>query len=116
MFDRSKDVTLVGTVKEFQFTNPHSWVQLVVPNPGGGATEWSLELNALVGLRRGGWKPTTLAAGDKVTVVFHPIRDGSHAGQLEGVTLPNGKYISGQANGPGVAAGAPPAPEPAKPL
>ncbi len=116
MFDRTKTITLTGTVKQFQFTNPHSWLQLVVAGPNGAATEWSLELNALVGLRRAGWRANTLLVGDKVTVAFHPIRDGSHAGQLQEVTLANGKTLSGQANGPGATGPGSTVAPPPKPL
>src|ERR1700758_1216235 len=65
MFDATQTVTLDGTVKEFQWTNPHSWLQLVVPDNKGGTKEWSLELVSLNVLAHNGWKPGTLKPGDK---------------------------------------------------
>ncbi len=64
MFDADKVVTLDGTVKEFQWTNPHSWLQLVVPDGAGGSKEYSLELVSLNVLSHNGWKPGTLKPGD----------------------------------------------------
>jgi hypothetical protein len=83
-------------VKQFQWTNPHSWLQLMVQNEKGSEEEWSLELGPLVGLHRAGWKPHSLQPGDKVMVSFHPLRDGSHGGRLITVTLPDGSVLNGQ--------------------
>ena len=63
MFDTSKQITLDGTVRQFQFTNPHCYIQLVVDG-----TEWSLEMGAPVYLANRGWKPSTLRPGDKIRV------------------------------------------------
>jgi hypothetical protein len=78
MFDKGKTVTLVGTVREFQWTNPHSWIQIVVAGEGGA--EWAIELGAPVELFRLGWRPATLKPGDRITVVANPMRDGTHGG------------------------------------
>ncbi len=70
MFDHTKQVNLVGTVKEFQWTNPHCWIQVLVPdpsNPSAAPVEWGVEMGAPVELMRKGWKPGSLNAGDKVT-------------------------------------------------
>jgi hypothetical protein len=96
MFDSTKTLKFEGTVKEFQWTNPHSWLQLLVPDGKGGQEEWSLELGPLVGLHRAGWKPRTLQPGDKVSVVINPLRDGTHGGKLVTVTLPGGQVLNGQ--------------------
>ncbi|MGH8240430.1 MAG: DUF6152 family protein [Steroidobacteraceae bacterium] len=79
MFDDHKSITLNGTVRVFQWTNPHCWIQLVVPTQKGHA-EWSVEMGAPMELFRNGWRPGTLKAGDEVTVVIHPMRDGSSGG------------------------------------
>jgi hypothetical protein len=79
MFDRTKTVTLQGTVKQFQWTNPHCFIQLAV-TAKKGYEEWSIEMGAPVELFRNGWRPATLKAGDKVTVVVNPMRDGSRGG------------------------------------
>jgi hypothetical protein len=82
MFDAQKDVTLDGTVVEFQWTNPHSWVQVQAKDSSGKQVEWSIEMASPNSLARSGWKRTSLKAGDKVTLVIHPMRDGSPGGSL----------------------------------
>jgi hypothetical protein len=93
MFDQSKQVTLKGTVKEFQWTNPHAWIEVMVTNAQGGAEVWGVELNSPNNLIRQGWKRTALKAGDKVTVVINPLKDGSKGGLFNAVTLPDGKVL-----------------------
>jgi hypothetical protein len=100
MFDLQKSVTIDGTVKEFQWTNPHSWLQVMSPDASGKVDEWSLELGPLVGLQRAGWKAKSLQPGDKVKVAIHPMRDGSYGGRLISVTFPDGHVLGGQ-GGPG---------------
>jgi hypothetical protein len=96
MFDQTKQITLVGTVKEFQWTNPHCWIQVLVPdpgNPGAEPVEWGIEMGAPVELMRKGWKPGSLNPSDKVTIVVNPLRDGQHGGLVLSVTGPDGKII-----------------------
>ena len=102
MFDRNKTTVLAGVVTEFQFSNPHSWLEIDVPQ-AGGAKHWSLEMNNLVGLRRNGWRAKSLVPGDKVQVAMHPMRDGSAAGQLMTVTLASGKILYGNGGPPNAA-------------
>jgi hypothetical protein len=97
MFDRTKQVTLAGTVKDFQYSNPHSWIQLVVVTPAGGADEWTIEALSPNVLGREGWKKNSLMAGQKVTVLINPLRDGTHGGNLISVTLPDGVTLGGGA-------------------
>jgi hypothetical protein len=92
MFDQTKQMTLVGTVKEFQWTNPHTWIQLNVPT-NGKVVEWSIEGGSPNGLARRGWKSTSLKPGDKVTVVVAPMKDGSNGGSLKTVTTADGKTL-----------------------
>jgi hypothetical protein len=94
MFDRDKTVVLDGTVKEFQWTNPHSWLDVIVPDAKGGSVVWGLELGSLNQLQRTGWKPVTLKAGDKVKVTLHPLKNGDTGGQLAEVTTEDGKTLS----------------------
>jgi hypothetical protein len=88
MFEPTKTLTFKGTVKTFQWTNPHVilWV-LVQPEGGGAAQEWSLETTSPGVLTRSGWTRLSLKAGDRVSVVLSPLRDGSHGGSLNSVTL-----------------------------
>lgn len=92
MFDNQKDVTLEGTVKEFQWTNPHSWIQLMVKDASGKDVEWSIEGGSPNGLTRAGWKRTSIKPGDKAVVVIHPLKDGSEGGSLVRVEV-NGQKI-----------------------
>ncbi|MDB5459177.1 MAG: hypothetical protein JWO72_918 [Caulobacteraceae bacterium] len=88
MFDQEKDVRLEGTVKEFQWTNPHCWVQLIVWDPATAKeSEWSLEGLGPNGLGRNGWTKTSLKPGDKVSALIHPLRDGTRGGQMVTVTV-----------------------------
>ena len=112
MFDADKKVTLEGTVKDFQWTNPHSWILIMVPNAQGTPEQWAIELGAPGGLARQGWVPKTLTPGMKVTAVIHPLKDGTHGGQYLAVTLPDGKLMgnpnSGNGGAPGAGGGANP--------
>jgi hypothetical protein len=91
MFDAAHEKTLAGTIKEFQWTNPHTWVWLDVPVANGISTEeWGIEGMSPNFLGRRGWSKTTLRPGDKVTIVIHPLKDGSKGGTFLSVTLPDG--------------------------
>ena len=96
MFDQTKQITLAGTVKEFQWTNPHCWIQVLVPDPEhpeAAPVEWGVEMGAPVELMRKGWKPGSLNPGDKVSIVVNPLRDGQPGGLVVSVTGPDGKII-----------------------
>ncbi len=98
MFDQSQQVKLEGVVKEFQFTNPHSWIQLmVVPSEGAEAEQWSIEALSPNVLMRNGWKRNTLKPGDKISVLINPLRDGKKGGNLILVTLGDGTTLGGGA-------------------
>jgi hypothetical protein len=96
MFDQSKAVTVEGTVKEFRWNNPHVFIQLLVKTDGGEA-EWSIEMTSPEHLARVGWRPGTLKAGDKVSLVIHPMRDGSNGGQYLSGTGPDGPLVGSPA-------------------
>jgi Family of unknown function (DUF6152) len=103
MFDKDKEVTLVGEVKDFQWANPHVWLQLVTQDDAGQSVEWGIEMASVNILAREGWKKTSFKPGDKVTVVIHPLRDGSHGGAMiraktaDGITIPsNGESATSQ--------------------
>ncbi len=96
MFDASKEITLAGTVKEFQWMSPHCWIQLNVrdaSDPSAPTVEWGIEMDNPLGLSRHGWKPGTLRAGDEIVVVAHPQRDGSHGAQVVSVARADGTPI-----------------------
>src|SRR6516225_4185493 len=87
MFDQSKQVPLTGTIREFQWTNPHAFIHIDVPNTEGASDLWKVELNSPNNLKRQGWKSSELKPGDKVTVVINPLRDGSKGGLFVSATL-----------------------------
>ena len=96
MFDATKEVTLTGTVKEFQWMSPHCWIQLLVPDLAqrtAAPVEWGIEMDNPLGLSRHGWKPGSLKPGDKIVVKARPLRDGSPGGQVVSVTTVDGKPI-----------------------
>src|SRR6187402_3177302 len=77
MFERDKIVMLSGQVKEFQWTNPHSWIQVMATDAKGAQKEWSIECGSPNMMSRQGWKSGTLKPGDKVNLMMRPMRDGS---------------------------------------
>jgi hypothetical protein len=93
MFDAEKTTNLDGTVKEFQWTNPHAWIMLNVANDGGQAQQWAIEMGGPGGLARQGWRPKTLTPGMPVKLEIHPLRDGSAGGQFISIILPDGKKM-----------------------
>ena len=82
MFDDTKEVTLKGVVKEFQYTNPHSWLLVDIKGPDGKVTTWGFEAEGPTTLLRAGIKKSDLVPGMEVTVVGHPMRDGRPAATL----------------------------------
>jgi hypothetical protein len=94
MFDRGKTVTLTGTIKSYQWTNPHSWIQIMVPNDAGGTDEWSVEMGSPFELLRVGWTPTTVKVGDKVSIQIHPVKDGTKGGGYVDGTDASGRPLA----------------------
>ena len=99
MFDAAASKTVEGVIKEFQWTNPHSWILMMVSNSQGQLEQWSIEMGGPVGLARQGWNPKTLKPGMQVKTVIHPLRDGSNGGQFMAITLPDGTLM-GDVNAP----------------
>jgi hypothetical protein len=96
MFDRTKQMTITGTVKEFNWTNPHASFAVEVMKPDGAGELWAVEMNSPNNLVREGWTRSTIKAGDKVSALINPLRDGKPGGVYVGITLPSGKYIGAQ--------------------
>jgi uncharacterized protein DUF6152 len=92
-FDRTKEVKLVGTVKEFRWQNPHTWIEVIVPNEKGQDVVWGVELTSPTYLVRAGWKSNTIKPGDKVTVVGNPVRTGEPAAIFVSLTLADGRTL-----------------------
>jgi hypothetical protein len=85
MFDRTKLNSWTGTLKEFERTNPHSWLHVIVKDANGVDREWSFEMGGLGQLEAQGLTAGTLKAGDQVTIEGHPLKDGSRGGMFRAV-------------------------------
>jgi len=94
MFDQTKKLVLKGKVEEFQWTNPHAFIELSVNGPDGKPARWSIELNSPNNLKRQGWARTSLKPGDVVSVTLNPLRNGKPGGLFNAVVLPDGKVLS----------------------
>ncbi|MBU0554996.1 MAG: hypothetical protein KKD64_06905 [Alphaproteobacteria bacterium] len=95
MFDQTKKVSKVSaTVAEFRFTNPHSFVVVNVEE-GSRVTRYVLECSSVNMMRKGGWKFNTIKAGDKVDIIFFPLRNGKPGGMLNSIKVPDGRTLAG---------------------
>ena len=93
-FEANKTVTLAGTVKEFRWQNPHTWIEVMVPNEKGQEVLWAVELTSPTYLVKAGWKSNTLKPGDKVTVVGRPLKSGEPGSAIfTSVTLADGRTL-----------------------
>jgi hypothetical protein len=103
-FDRTKPVTLVGTVKQFKWANPHSWIELEFQNSKGELESWNIEMTAPAQLIRAGWKSSTVKPGDRVTIVAYPQQSGEPGGLFVSITLPSGDVLTERPQAPPPAA------------
>ena len=97
MFDDQKEITVSGTVKEFQYTNPHSWLLLDVKNDDGSVTTWGFEAEGPSTLTRAGIRRSDFAPGTEVTITGHPMRDGRPAAAWVKATRGDGKEFDPRA-------------------
>jgi len=94
MFDHEKMISISGTVKEFEWTNPHSWIHLTaVDQATGRNVDWSFEMGSVGQIAAQGWKADSIKPGDKITVDGHPLKDGSRGGQYRAVKFADGRVI-----------------------
>ena len=93
MFDRDESVDLVGKIVEFQWTNPHIWIQISVENKDGELEEWSVEGGVPNRLYRSGWRPNSFVPGQSVTVRGFPMRNGGKAALFVGAKLEDGSTL-----------------------
>ena len=100
MFDHVHRITVSGTVTKFDWTNPHVYIELAVPDAKGGSARYTIECGSPNVLTRVGWKFNTVKLGDKVSALINPLRNGEPGGMLETVTTPDGKTLS-DSNPPG---------------
>jgi Family of unknown function (DUF6152) len=93
MFDRTKVMNTTGTVREFEWTNPHVWIHILVADESGAQREWSFEMQSVQQDAAAGWRADSVKPGDKVSIEFHPLKDGSRGGQLMSAVLADGKRL-----------------------
>jgi len=91
--DQTKTVTQEGVVKQFKWANPHSWLEIEVPNAKGGTEIWNLEMNPPAFLVRAGWKSNTVKAGDKIKFTARPFKNGDPGGLFVNVILADGRTL-----------------------
>ena len=114
-FDYTRQVTIKGTVKEVQWTNPHSYIQLIADGDAGEKVQWSVEIGSPSLNINLGWRKNSVKVGDAVTMTLSPARNGKPYGTLRVLTFADGQKLEGVAArvgaGPGAAPAAPPAPK-----
>ena len=93
VFDRTKEVKLVGVVKEFRWSNPHSFIEMDVRDEKGSTDTWAVEMNPPSYLVKAGWKSSTIKAGETITVLINPLRTNEKVGKFVSITLPNGTVL-----------------------
>ncbi len=94
MFDHDKTISISGTLKEFEFTNPHAWLHIVtVDEKTGRNVEWAFEMGSVGQIAAQGWKADSVKPGDKITITGHPLKDGSRGGQYRSVKFEDGRTI-----------------------
>jgi hypothetical protein len=106
MFDQRKVMTLEGTVHEFQWTNPHAFIELDVANRGR-TQRWSIELNSPNNLTRQGWRRSSLKAGERITVRIAPLRNGHPGGLFLDLRKADGRVLDSGLPKDGTAVNAP---------
>jgi hypothetical protein len=111
-FDYTKQVTIKGTVKEVQWTNPHSFIQLMVSGSGEQLVQWSVEIGSPSLNINTGWKKNSVKAGDVITMDLAPARNGKPYGTLRVLSFADGRQLEGVAARVGGRAGGPPAAPP----
>jgi len=102
MFEWGTESNIEGVVESFEFTQPHTFSYILVPDGKGGQTRWALEGMSPSSLARNGWNRHTLKPGDKVKMVIYKLKDGRPGGFTARVTTPDGKEL--REVGPGSAA------------
>lgn len=93
VFDSTREVVVEGTVREFQWTNPHSWIQLTVIDGDGLSVEYSIEGQSPNQLTRKGWKRDSFKPGDEVVITMYPAKDGSRSGAFAKAVFADGRVL-----------------------
>jgi hypothetical protein len=92
-FDMAETKTVTGTIKKFDWTNPHTWIWIDVANEQGVVETWGIEGMSPNYLERRGWSRNTIKVGDKLTITFHPLKNGDKGGSFQSAQRPNGEVL-----------------------
>jgi len=103
MFDQTRTTVLNGVVKEFQWTNPHIWIEVMAPDAKGKTVQWSIEGGATSGLRRSGWSRESFKPGEKVAITIYPLKNGDNGGSFVKAQFADGRTLGGIGAGPNLA-------------
>jgi hypothetical protein len=93
IFDHTKSSTLNGKVVSFQWTNPHGYIAMDVPDGDNGTKRYTIELTSINMLRRAGWRSSDVKPGDEVTAVIAPLLTGEAGGLLLELDVPDGRKL-----------------------
>jgi hypothetical protein len=93
VFDHTRTVAIKGTVTKFQWTNPHAFLELDVPQANGAVQSYTIELTSINMLTRSGWRSNMIKAGDQVKAIVAPLLSGQPGGLLLDLTLPDGRKL-----------------------
>lgn len=93
MFNRDQTISVTGMVKDYEWSNPHVWIHVMVTDEKGVPREWGFEMQSIAQDSRAGWRPDSVRPGDRITVEFHPLKDGTRGGQLASAVLANGTRL-----------------------
>lgn len=93
IFDHTQTYTLAGKVTDFQWTNPHGYMELEVADGPEGIAKFTVELTSINMLRRAGWRSTDVHRGDEVTAIVAPLLNGDHGGLLLELKVPDGRTL-----------------------
>jgi len=92
-FNMATERVVTGTIKKVDWTNPHTWIWIDVANEQGVVETWGIEGMSPNYLARRGWSRSTIKQGDKLTITFHPMKNGDHGGSFMTAKLPDGKPL-----------------------
>jgi hypothetical protein len=95
MFEKEKVTSIEGVVRKFAWTNPHVIIDIDVPDKQGGTARYRIESASINILMRQGWRVGAIKPGDRIMIVFNPLKSGQPGGLLIEAKLANGTLLKG---------------------
>ncbi len=93
MYDGDTEIEMRGVVEQFDWTNPHTWLYVTIEGEDGASSQWVFESNSTGQLTRVGWSADSIKSGDEVTIIMHPLRDGTRGGTIVSIHMPDGTIL-----------------------